>query len=187
MGSLQSSYVGIDPSLTKTGFAILATGIRRTLTIFGKHREIPRLKWYRDELRTHLEFITSHYGPIKQVCIEDAAYAATNRADALGQLRGVLAVCASDFCPDIQLVEPTRLKKYATGNGGASKERMIEAAMREWEITLNDDEADAIWLAHLARALAEDSLLKRYQMEVIHGIRNPKVKRRISTKSSDNI
>lgn len=188
MGFPQSSYVGIDPSLTKTGFATVSSGGSYILTIRPKdERGVLRLKYYRDALREHLEFIVRRYGPIKRICIEDAAMHATNRADALGQLRGVLAVCAHDFCDAIQYVEPTRLKKYATGSGGADKEKLIQTALSETGRTLTDDEADAFWLAHLAWALSEDFPLKRHQMEVIHGIRNPKVKRRVSTRQTNNI
>ena len=189
MGTSQSSYVGIDPSLKKTGIGMVSPRGVSALTLYGKHREVPRLTYLRDELKTHLEFLVRRFGPIAPVCIESAAHAAINRADSQGQLRGVLAVCAADFCPSVTLIEPTRLKLYATGSGAASKEKMIKAAFEHWHAELSDDEADAMWLAHLARALSDDDSqrLKRYQMEVIHGIRNPKVKRRISTQQANNI
>jgi Holliday junction resolvasome RuvABC endonuclease subunit len=189
MGTIQSSYVGIDPSLKKTGVGAVSLSGVSAFLMFGKHKEAQRLTYLRDMLKTHLEFLVLRYGPIKHVCIEGAAHAATNRADAQGQLRGVLAVCAADFCENVTYVPPSTLKLYATGNGGASKEKMIKAAHTHWDLSLSDDEADAMWLAHLARALAEDPplYLKRYQMEVIHGIRNPKVKRRISTRHANNV
>lgn len=189
METPQSSYVGIDPSLKKTGVGAVSPQGVSTFTVFGKHTDIPRLTYLRNELKIHLEFLIQRYGPIMHVCIEGAAHAAINRADSQGQLRGVLAVCAADFGPEITVVPPMTLKLYATGSGAASKEKMVEAAYVHWDKRMSDDEADALWLAHLARALSEDPPLhlKRYQMEVIHGIRNPKIKRRISTRQSNNV
>jgi crossover junction endodeoxyribonuclease RuvC len=181
MESLQSSYVGIDPSLSKTGVAILTNGNLTTFTLRSPEKGVHRLQNFRDQLVNMLPKSTH------TVCIESGAYNAINRADDLGQLRGVLAVCALDVCSRIHLVPPTTLKKFATGTGAASKEKMIRSALRKWNQTLTDDEADAAWLAFLAHGLAIDIPLKRYQMEVIRGIRYPKAKRRVSTRKSNNI
>lgn len=122
------------------------------------------------------------------MCIEGPAYAATNRADDLGQLRGVYSVCAMGFCPKVTIVPPSSLKKFATGNGAATKEQMVKAAATICDERLLHDEADALWLAVIAHGLECNTLpLKRYQIEVINGIRNPKVKRRVSTRQTDNI
>ena len=194
MGSIQSSYVGIDPSFTCTGVgAVNPTKIShfyfRGPELRGKRTGgIGRLTALQHELRMHLEYLVRNLGPIKHVCIEGPAYAATNRADDLGQLRGVYAVCAAEFCETITVVPPTALKKFATGSGAATKEKMVKAAAAICDEKLLHDEADALWLAVLANGLEDESLkLKRYQIEVIDGIRNPKVKRRISTRHADNI
>lgn len=183
----QSSYIGIDPSLRKTGVGILTDTQETALTLKGKSQGIPRLVHIRNAFKEKCNLAIHQYGPIKHVCIEGAAYEAVNRADALGQLRGVLSVCAHDFCSRITVIPPTLLKLYATGSGNANKEKMIRAAYVRWKKKLTDDEADALWLAHLAYAIDQDPLQERFRMEVIHGIRNPKPKRRLSTFQTNNI
>ena len=48
------------------------------------------------------------------------------------------------------------IKLHATGNGGASKDDMVEAARRHWPGVRNDDEADALWLLSLIRKRIAD-------------------------------
>jgi Holliday junction resolvasome RuvABC endonuclease subunit len=57
-------------------------------------------------------------------------------------------------------VPPKSLKKFATNNGNANKDRMLEALEREWvwlsrgaefDEQINDHEVDAIWLMHFAK------------------------------------
>lgn len=186
-----SIYVGIDPSLTKTGLAILVgADAFATKLIKVPGEGVSRLRGYRDELKTNLEFMIMKYrSGIAHICIEDASYGSTNRADSLGQLRGVLAVCAADFCEKVTLVAPTRLKLFATGSGSSDKAKMIKAAVDKWGVDpgISDDEADALWLAFMAQALAgKVGTLKRSQLETIRGIREPSVKRRVRTRTIKN-
>lgn len=64
------------------------------------------------------------------------------------------AVRARLFEHDVAVVEvePKRLKKYATGNGNASKDDMVAAARGAGAVVANDDEADAWWLWALGRS-----------------------------------
>ena len=46
----------------------------------------------------------------------------------------------------------TTLKKFATGKGNASKEKMMEAYRKKWrKEPMSDDEADARWLLEWAQ------------------------------------
>lgn len=68
------------------------------------------------------------------------------------EVRGV--VLRDLFELDVPFVEvlPSNLKRFATGNGSASKEAMIAAAIAEGaDDVLNDDEADAFHLRRMAR------------------------------------
>ena len=47
----------------------------------------------------------------------------------------------------VAVVNVATLKARATGKGNADKAMMLHAARREWPGVLNDDEADAGWLA----------------------------------------
>ena len=51
-----------------------------------------------------------------------------------------------------QVVNVATLKAWATGKGNADKAMMLHAARREWPGVLNDDEADAGWLAAMGAA-----------------------------------
>jgi Holliday junction resolvasome RuvABC endonuclease subunit len=179
-----ASYIGIDPSPTKTGLARITPDGLETKLLTTKLRGVERLRFYRDELKKFLELS----GQIVGVCIEGPSLGSINRADDLGQLRGVLEVCAMDFCTDIVVVAPTSLKKYLAGHGGAKKDAMIRAAQKQWDVLLSEDEADAAGLAAIARALHDSSwLTRRAEYEVIDGIKRGKVKLRISSRCRDNI
>lgn len=66
----------------------------------------------------------------------------------LCELRGILL----EVCDELELPEPVfvnvmSLKKFATGNGKASKVEMIKAAESKYNFhAKNDDEADAFWI-----------------------------------------
>jgi Holliday junction resolvasome RuvABC endonuclease subunit len=87
------------------------------------------------------------------------------------------------------VIPPSTLKKFGAGSGTASKARMIVTAQELSGITnLNDDEADAFWLAYLAFAWNEKPTgLKRHQLEVLHSLRNKKIKNKISKPTQFNI
>ena len=66
----------------------------------------------------------------------------------LSEFRGVLlCVCDELNLPEPEFVNPKVLKKFATGNGNASKEDMKQAyTARSGRQPLDDNEADAAWL-----------------------------------------
>lgn len=70
---------------------------------------------------------------------------------ALGELGGVVRLALYD--KDIPYVDvpPSTLKKVATGNGNASKEEVLAAAIRKLGYdSHHNDEADALWLRECA-------------------------------------
>lgn len=176
--------MGIDQSLTSTGIAILRGSeifydlIQPRDNVTG----VQRLAYIRDKVKEYLDT----YSPCVHVCIEGASYNSKNRADDLGQLRGVLKLSFHDWGIPRTTIPPTVLKKFGARRGDVSKEKMLRAAEEEFEIMLGkqDDIADALWLAKLAMALKKDIKLTRPQLEVVHGIRNPKPKQRTIQTSS---
>ena len=170
-------YVGIDPSLTSSGLVIIGQNSILPLCITPKTlRGTERLAYIRDEVQDALPRENTF------ACIEGPAMHAIGRADDLGQLRGVLLLLLYDLKIPTTIIPPTVLKKFATRHGNAKKEQVIEAALLKWGIVLNDDEADAAWLAAIAQALQDNSIvLTRPQLEVINGIRNPKRPKSILT------
>jgi crossover junction endodeoxyribonuclease RuvC len=86
-------------------------------------------------------------------------------------------------------IPPTSLKKFATGQGTASKERMTVAAQREWPGVdfPTDDAVDAAWLAALARALHDDIPVTSSQLSAIRGIRDSRTKQVFRLNKRTNI
>ena len=162
-------YLGIDPSLRSTGLVIIGENSPRIRRITPtKLRGTERLQYHRDALR---EILPGCVG----ACIEGPSYNSINRAHDIGRLHGVLLLELADHQIPIHEVPPSNLKLFATGHGDSSKELVKATANEQWNLQLTcDDETDALWLSYLAQKLDTTDFtgLKRYQLEVIHGIRN---------------
>jgi len=174
------AYLGIDPSLRKTGLSLIIddNGLletRVTHTVPKDLRGTPRLQYHRTQLQ---EFVRG-LSPIF-TAIEGPSLYSVNRADDLGDLRGRLSLTMEDLGSPVLRVAPTSVKKFATGNGGASKNKMISAAEDFWNQKMTEDEADASWLAYIAYAyFSPEPLhgLTRAQIAVIFGMRMPRAKK----------
>jgi Holliday junction resolvasome RuvABC endonuclease subunit len=182
------TYVGIDPSLTSTGVAGLIGEVcfPRILRTSKTLRGVPRLIEIRGMLH---EFLSEMFlfGKVIQAAVEGPSLGSTNRADDLGQLRGIILTLLADRKIPTIVVPPTSVKKFA-GYGGARKDYMIAAAEERWPKTMfQEDTADAAWLAAVAKGMHETKGLTRKQTEVLFGMSMPKVKTRISTKMKGNI
>jgi Holliday junction resolvasome RuvABC endonuclease subunit len=71
-------------------------------------------------------------------------------AQALQQLYAMMGASVSAcerFLLPWQLVHLSKIKKHATGAGNASKEMMVGAALARWGVELNENAADAAWVA----------------------------------------
>ncbi|MEB3373792.1 hypothetical protein SFC43_13060 [Bacteroides sp. CR5/BHMF/2] len=66
----------------------------------------------------------------------------------LSEFRGVLlCVCDELNLPEPEFINPKVLKKFATGNGNAGKQEMMQAYTQRFNRTpVDDNEADAFWL-----------------------------------------
>lgn len=100
--------------------------------------------------RTMLLVYMRRYG-IRQVVAEDVA---VNRhfydLRRLSELRGILLeVCDELDLPEPEFVNPATLKKWATGDGHATKAQMIAACKNKYGIVpVDDNAADACHLYH---------------------------------------
>ena len=63
----------------------------------------------------------------------------------MAEFRGILyEVCDELDLPEPALVNPSTVKKWATGDGKADKQKMIDYCIRRWGIEpCDDNEADA--------------------------------------------
>ena len=146
-------FLGIDPSPRSTGLALVGTdGICEVALVTPPKGCLgaARLAWHRNTLR---EFLKGRN--VVGAAVEGPSLGSTNRADDLGQIRGIYLLAIADLGLVPAVVAPTSLKKFGGGGGGASKEKMVKTAREKWPGVnfKTDDLADAAWLADLARAL----------------------------------
>lgn len=168
-------FLGIDPSATSTGFALLGENSQYVFAgkiLPKKLRGGERLAFIRD----HIEhFLSPYHGRLKFAVIEAPAYEKPMKADLLGQIRGLFLLLCHDLSIPAILVAPAAVKKFATGSGMADKAHMIETARKRWHhwtgTDKDDDEADALWMAELARGAVCPKGLTRPQLEVLHKLK----------------
>lgn len=151
----------------------------------GDIREGERLKFHIDRLK---EFV-QNVGEITAACIEGPSLKSQNQADGMGQIRGTFLYVLAELGIETAKIPPNSLKKFATGSGAASKEKMVRAAQTAWpEVHFRtDDAADAAWLAAMCRALHEDVPVTPSQLSALRGIRFANPKPRIRTSRKNNI
>ena len=139
------AVVGLDLSLTSTGFAVV-TGI-------GRHAETIRRPQYKgtERLRSIRDAISERVRGISPNLVVVEGYSFGSRASqshSLGELGGVVRVELDAIGARWVALPPSTLKKYATGKGSANKELMLTEAVRRLGYAgSSNDEADALWLA----------------------------------------
>lgn len=145
----QTNVVGLDLSLTATGWFKLASG----LMTYGvlpeqKLREHERLDWILKELTIFPTRNTLYV-------LEDIAPGA--KGSAVHQMAGLAyLVRHSLWLLDVPfvLVTPSQLKKFVTGKGNVEKSVVIKEVYKRFSIdTDNDNTADAVVLGHIGMSL----------------------------------
>lgn len=148
--------VGIDLSLNSTGWAKLEDKKPCEYGVLKPHGKfvagMPRLSW----IRGHVARLAAG---ADLVVFEQLAFAAHDRNH---ERAGLAILCRHILwrheIPYI-LVAPTTLKKFVAGRGGSAKNPVgknvvLKEVFRKWNIDTNDDnEADAIVLAHIGAGL----------------------------------
>jgi crossover junction endodeoxyribonuclease RuvC len=125
--------------------------------------------------------------PLQGGAIEGCSYGSTHREFALGEVSGLLRADLYDRGVDLLVVPPTMLKKFATGRGHATKTQVMTAVETLWGAKdLDDNSADAVVLAQIARAFRQGVYHHRCQAEVIRALR-PAPPLRLSQKQPFNI
>lgn len=141
--------VGIDASLRASGFA-RADGTCQTfkphLTHPARlHELVARIGARLLTERPDVVVIEGYFSNPKFVHV----------AIQLAELGGALRVMLLEQTIPFVEIQPAALKMYATGNGNANKQQMVDAARTLGAVVDNDNEADA-WLLRLIA-------LQRYQ------------------------
>lgn len=105
---------------------------------------------HKDFRDTVIRFIKEHN--IRMVAAEDVSVGTHfNAVRKLSEFRGVLMeVCDELGLPEPMLVNPSHIKKFATGNGKADKKMMMDAMRTKYKKEPVDDNAcDAFWIYKL--------------------------------------
>ena len=162
--------LGIDPSLTATGYIYLKDGkieaqdlIKTKPTGDDRKKELERLMIIADSFTINLK--------IDLAVIEGLAFMARNTS-ALVQLSGLSYLIRERLYDNgipFVIVAPTTLKKFITGKGNVKKDQIMLEVFKRYDVDLTDDNlCDAFGLAMIGRSLLDKSVkLTNPQKEVI--------------------
>lgn len=141
----RSQLLALDVATTTGYYSLHGSGVwnfsERLARNDGKQH-----KAFRDTL---LDFISEH--GIRKIVAEDIS---VNKhftdIRKLSELRGILLEVCDELClPEPEFVHVAALKKFATGNGRATKSEMIAACRNHYRFEpRTHDEADAFMLFH---------------------------------------
>lgn len=156
------TFLGIDQSLNGTGLCrILGEVIEASATVTPEGLvDGPRLVYIKQAVAGMLPGVTA-------AAIEGYAYDAVGRVFELGEIGGALKVLLVECGVPYIIVPPVLLKKFATGRAFASKGAMLKAAADRGALFSDDNQSDAFFLAHIARAWHTGEVEVRREMEVL--------------------
>lgn len=149
-----SVYLGIDPGLNRTGYALLRRTSSRPMLLEGgiisSRRETPLAERIL-EIGSGIRELIEEFQP-DAVAIEQVFSMARNPKSALlmAHARGAILYAVSSMQRPLVHYTPRQIKKLLTGAGTASKEQVQEAIRRELglsEILEPNDVADACAIA----------------------------------------
>ena len=144
-------FLGLDPS-TRTGWCLLREDGDYTAgeQFFRDKSGIDRVLAFSDWLADFLQL-----NPVSQIMIEGYGYANAHTLVPLVEIGTALRMVARMSEVPYTEVAPTVLKKFVTGTGNAKKEVILREVFRKWGFEAKtNNEADAMVLAHIARAMA---------------------------------
>jgi Holliday junction resolvasome RuvABC endonuclease subunit len=169
-------FLGIDQSLNGTGLCLLApTGAAIALSTVdpGNLDGGRRLAVIRDALVAACKSID---WKLDFAALEGYSMGSVNRPFDLGEVGGIIRLTLTDHGIPYVVVPPVIVKMFATGTTGATKEAMEDAAEALGATPGNDNEADAFFLARLARAYHSKVDMTRREMDAVHTLKNPKAR-----------
>ena len=166
------AYVGLDLSLTATGFCLKRGTELQMQTVKTTPKTAPndleRLRHIRQRLMDLVPMDTA------MVCVED--FFVPHRASQINAAKGLIMVgtlvrvALLERGLPFYVISPGQLKKYATGKGNGPKGIVIREIYKRWGVDAKDDnQADACVLAHMAEAIHRqpDFELHKYQDDVV--------------------
>lgn len=164
-------YVGLDLSLTSTGFVMKRGEALEAETIRTGPKtcenDLARLRYICDKIMGRIP------KDVRMICVEDF-FTPSNpfqigAAIGLAMLGATVRMALYEAGYPMYIVHAGQLKKFATGKGTGQKSIVVREVFRLWGLEAKDDnQADACALAHLAKALCEPAPdAPKYQQDVV--------------------
>lgn len=152
--SSEAIYLGIDPSLSCTGYAVLQPSAGQPKLVEGgvvRSNRKDSLAKRVHEIATGIGEVIEEYCP-KSLAIEQVFSFGKNPKTALmlAHARGAILHVATEFKVPVLHFTPTQIKRLLTGSGRASKEQIQHAVQNELrlpDILEPNDVADATAIA----------------------------------------
>ena len=153
------AVLGIDPSSTGTAIAHHDGTVRVVRLSNLPKGSVPGVRMGRiQRIVTEVQVAVEAANGVDLAIIEGYAYGTLHAAASQAELGGILRWHLWRQGISVLELAPGTLKKFATGDGSASKTAMVIAARdRLGYDGLSDDEADALWL-RAAKSLRDASL-----------------------------
>ena len=178
-----SHVVGLDLSLTAAGIVTdEGEDTIKALELPSRPSELDRLR----RLHKHVAAIDARVvaEEAELIVVEGYSYGSKFSRETMGELGGAVRLCLYQRGLPFTIIPPKRLKKWATNDGNASKEKVLIAAIRETAASHfdigNNNEADAFFLWQMGTAFLTGSLLPKYRKEVLESVDwPPAVKREV--------
>jgi len=146
------TILGIDQSLTNTGFCVLNES--RIVKIGSISPDYNKNKWGRiSEIIDSIIQVATKNG-IDVMAREGFSYASQGQAYQLGGLGYSIDLAILETFPSVKLlvVPPTILKKFVVGKGNAKKDEMLLWTYKAFKLEFkNSDECEAFCLAKFAQ------------------------------------
>lgn len=151
---MEAVVCGIDPGLGITGYAVLQTHDDRFSVIDAGicsfDAKLSLARRLRDIERDVSSVLNEHRPDIVAVESLYAHYKHPRTAILMGHARGVILLAAARLGIEVRDYSATRVKRYLTANGRATKgqmQRAIQSTLGLQELPEPDDVADAIAIA----------------------------------------
>ena len=145
-----TKFVGIDQSYSSTGVVVIdGDSITARAIKAGTPKDPFHIRL--SDLITKIKVLLPDPKDTL-IYMEGAAYAATYNVFMLGELSGALKMFFYQSGYAYEIVQPTVLKKFATGSGQANKKMIKESVQERWGFKSGcDDINDAFVLAQIAK------------------------------------
>lgn len=180
-------YLGVDQSENHSAFALVnmeAAVVRVVPVILAGVYGAERLHRIETAFLTFIQGVQQLRG-----AIEGFSVGSTNRPFDLGEVSGTIRVAFyREHKQELKVVPPCNLKKFACNLSHAPKNVILSSVKSQWGYDTQDDNiADAIVLAQMARANHLNIFSHRYQREALATLDLPKAKKLLPPRSKDNL